>query len=625
MPCFRPVFSVEANQRAVRAERTSRPIATAIASGPRLASSRSHTWGVAMDVRGKRRLVRSGVLRRRRTPILASLSVITLLVPAAVILAGVPAGAAKPSGGLNPAGNLDQCQNGQVSPFTRSPCVNGTISSGDVTGTFSDWVNGNVNGSKAHWREGDFLTYRDTLTGLGNNTYTLNMHYDTVHGGKHAIDYLGSYDATEKSTLAETTLNANHNNPCVDKLGSTRCPLTAPPSASNVSGQLPGLPTTSSGGDPTNCGGSSGTFNDSSGELAAGRIVNVFAPSAATVSPVTVTQGHQTLSGTGQCSAPFSVTFTLGGTVPTGGYTVVVAIGGHIAAQTDWGIGNSASAISGSPYHMAQDSLKINGGAPVSIGAQDRALSTSAIFFTPAPITAIVDETSGTSTYSAGDSFHDTTSFTAGTFAVPMSGTVTYHFVTGATASDTSTGCATSITGGGTDSTLDTETVASDGTVPDSTTTEGPLGAGDYAFYAVYSGGGANIGGTSACEPFSLSRATPSFSTQQTVLPNDSATFSGLVNPDGTGTVTFYLWSGSTCGVVGTDTPVYTEAAQNVVSGTDTYSTNNTATTVSPGATTTYTWEVVWTGDGNNSGSDVCEDGTLTNPLQQEQLTITGS
>src|SRR5439155_24247916 len=54
--------------------------------------------------------------------------------------------------------------------------------------------------------------------------------------------------------------------------------------------------------------------------------------------------------------------------------SVVIAFGGHIASQADWGAGNSASAINGSPYHARVISLD-----NTSIGNQDRSLSADAV------------------------------------------------------------------------------------------------------------------------------------------------------------------------------------------------------------------------------------------------------
>jgi hypothetical protein len=105
-------------------------------------------------------------------------------------------GSAAPS-----AANIDQCTNGTVGPpIAKEPCLVGTLG-----GTkFANWVNGNSNGNKSHWREGDFISYRVTFTGLTTGSHTIIFHYDTVHGAKHALDYVGSFDRTETTSPTAT-------------------------------------------------------------------------------------------------------------------------------------------------------------------------------------------------------------------------------------------------------------------------------------------------------------------------------------------------------------------------------------------------------------------------------------
>ncbi len=92
------------------------------------------------------------------------------------------------------------------------------------------------------------------------------------------------------------------------------------------------------------------------------------------------------------------------------GSTVAIAWGGHIASQSNWGRGNSAIFINGSPYHMSLDLLD---GA--STGAQDRALAviTSAIFYTPSITTTVINDSTGlpiVPLVMAGTSVHDNAS-----------------------------------------------------------------------------------------------------------------------------------------------------------------------------------------------------------------------
>src|SRR5215208_4553455 len=121
-----------------------------------------------------------------------SLSTKSWVVRASVVLVALGALFATP--GLARAGNLatnlDQCRNG-------------TFAAPDACAG-SAWVNGNLGSQNSHYREGDTVPFRTTLTGLSTGaSYTVALEYDTLAGGKHAYDYLRSYGATE--TTADAT------------------------------------------------------------------------------------------------------------------------------------------------------------------------------------------------------------------------------------------------------------------------------------------------------------------------------------------------------------------------------------------------------------------------------------
>ena len=61
----------------------------------------------------------------------------------------------------NPAADLDQCANGTAGP----PIVNESCNEANTTNV-SNWVNGNLNGSKSHFLEGDSIPYRLRMTDL---------------------------------------------------------------------------------------------------------------------------------------------------------------------------------------------------------------------------------------------------------------------------------------------------------------------------------------------------------------------------------------------------------------------------------------------------------------------------
>src|SRR5262249_49265260 len=289
---------------------------------------------------------------------------------------------------------------------------------------------------------------------------------------------------------------------------------------------------------------------------------------------------QNTPSGQGQCSTSFRVTFTT--TASTG--DVVIAWGGHIASQGDWGIGNSASAINGSPYHMA---LNLLDGA--STGSQDRALATSAIFFTPSIATTL----SATSV-NVGGSVTDSATLTGA--SSNAGGTVTYTVYT-------DSGCTSSFAGAGT-KTVTNAVVPNSDPVTFNT-------VGTFFWQAVYSGDGANLPATSACtsEQLVVAKNSPSIATTLSATTanigdtvHDSATLTGATGNAG-GTVTY---------------TVYTD---NVLK--NSFATAGTTTVpnaVSPDSTGvqfnqagTFFWQAVYSGDANNNGAtSACQSETLT-------------
>lgn len=220
----------------------------------------------------------------------------------------------------NELAKLDQCANGPIG--AEVPC--------DID---SEWVNGNLNDNKAHWVEGQTVPYRIILSGMtatstGN---TLTIEWDTTKQGKHATDYIETFNATESAA-----------DPCAGQ----GCNLAAPDSTIAI-------PV-----DP----------------MAVNQQAGVITAWGATITGIS----SYTLSGdyAGDSSTRITITFTADSA------DVVFAWGGHIATRVDWGAGSSATAIPGSPYHMRL--IELNG----SGGNQDRALAAAAVTL-PANITII--------------------------------------------------------------------------------------------------------------------------------------------------------------------------------------------------------------------------------------------
>jgi prealbumin domain-containing protein len=250
----------------------------------------------------------------------------------------------------NASANLDQCQNGADLATSNSGCNT------DAT----DWVNGNLGSSKSVYFEGDSIPYRmrfgdlsldnSSTTTVDEGEHAVTIKWDTTKSGKHAIDYLTTYN--------RTVLNAN---PC---LGVSGCNFAvfntrAIPKDPQVD--------TSLGGPITQL---DGVFT-----LFGGTILGVD-------TPYVYPDGAGFV---GDKSAQLTIHFHANVANP------VLAWGGHIATRQDWGNDGSAVAIPGSPYHMAlAGSHNGVGGLDGQGGAQDRSLSAAAVIF-PGSITIIKD------------------------------------------------------------------------------------------------------------------------------------------------------------------------------------------------------------------------------------------
>ncbi len=254
-------------------------------------------------------------------------------------------------------------------------CVNGSLTKPADCTSSSDWVNGNSNSTKSHYREGDSIPYRVVFSNLTTGTHTFTFSYRTTKvktnspGSGHAIDYLTSYNAT--------VTNAN---PCVGVSTCNSAPNLYP---------IPKDPNVASAG-----------VKQEPGNFA------MFNGSITAVSPYSLSGPYS-----GTSSTTLTITFHYDSSQPD----PVFAWGGHIASEIDWGLGNGASGISGSPYHTWEDDLDGN-----TIGAEDMQLMASSIL----PIPNIMTIVSSANPY-VGSSVTDTANL-SGPLS-PLSGSVDFY------------------------------------------------------------------------------------------------------------------------------------------------------------------------------------------------------
>lgn len=499
--------------------------------------------------------------------------------------------------------DLDQCTNGPTGPpVSPEPCVGSNAAAvsvaipginGGAATAYKNWVNGNANGSKSHWREGEYISYRAVISGVETGAvHTLVFHFDTVQNGLHAIDYLGSFDASESTAPTPTAasgalIHANNDSPCADLVSDGAFPWPCTPASPESSFALAPVQMTGASGEQ-GCGGSPGAFSgfQEPGELA------LFGPPGSAITAVTY-PSQNVLSGTGACATSVKVTFTVASTVGST-RSIVLAWGGHIASTVDWGVGTGAATISGSPYHMSLDTLD---GA--STGSQDRALQTSAVYFTPTIGTTVMDDGVPLSgTIDLGSTVNDTATLSG---ADPTaSGTVTYRRYSNGSCTSTAV--------------TEQVTVAS-GSVPASS----PFvpTAGTYSYRATYGGDGRDLPATSPCEPFGVGKRQVTIGTavhdasNGTVLSGplalggsvyDTAALGDLGAPTPTGTVTYTFYSGGEC-VTGTavGTQVVTLNAGGSVPRSDSHGPLD-------AAGGPYAFMATYSGDANYlAGSSACE------------------
>jgi hypothetical protein len=236
----------------------------------------------------------------------------------------------------------------------------------------SQWVTGNLGTSNSEYSEGDAVAYRAVLNNLTvGSTYKVDIEWDSTVSGRHAMDYLTSFD------FSETTAD-----PCAGIACGSQSTLSIPMDPS-VSGAMVGQQ--------------------------AGQSISIFGGTFPANGAV-VTNTGGTICGSVSCTissnpSSYSLNGTYGSTSETSvsvfitatSNTAVLAWGGHIASRVDWGANKSAAVISGSPYHMRVVGFDCSDVSNCSSGQMDRSLSSAAVTL-PSSITIVKEASTEGST-----------------------------------------------------------------------------------------------------------------------------------------------------------------------------------------------------------------------------------
>jgi uncharacterized repeat protein (TIGR01451 family) len=235
------------------------------------------------------------------------------------------------------------------------------------------WGNGDLNTSNSHFFEGDSVPFRATFKNLViGQTYTITLSYDTTKAGKHAFDYLTTYNATLPGA-AEANPNPTIGTAFTE--GGTHDTIAIPtdPRVTAGANGVDDAPAGSTGGD--DIAQQSGVFTMWGGDM-------------------TATSAY-TISGSYANDSDTSITITFTATSTT----AVLAWGAHIATEADWGVGSGAFNISGSPYHMALLATDT-----VNASKADHQMQAATILTPPNPSDTVTKEvTSITSTDGVAD------------------------------------------------------------------------------------------------------------------------------------------------------------------------------------------------------------------------------
>ena len=184
--------------------------------------------------------------------------------------------------------------------------------------TCEEWINGNLNQSKASYFEGESIPYRIVLDpALPGNAYEITLGWDAVESDKNALDYLTSYN-----------YSVTQADPCE---GGSLCVLAAPGATAAIAADT----RMARGRDDI-----AGTVDDvaqPSGDFV------VWGGTIQSVSDYHYPADFDYLGS-------HEVTITL--RILATENRVVLAWGGHIASRLDWGKSNGVVNLNGSPYHM---------------------------------------------------------------------------------------------------------------------------------------------------------------------------------------------------------------------------------------------------------------------------------
>ncbi|MFN6286883.1 MAG: T9SS type A sorting domain-containing protein [Bacteroidota bacterium] len=239
---------------------------------------------------------------------------------------------------------------------------------------------GNSNGSKSHFAEGYSVPYRIEFTTLeANQQYRVRIAFDVKKNEKVSFDYITGFQNLQLRQSLPSEL--------VDPLVGTGLASLSGISSSFLAIPAPTFTTNTSFN-------STASASFSQLKTAAGLNPETSMPTSPYSASLrnkgnmviwnATLNSIQYVGGVDISPATVSVAMDVVFTKANNANNVVLAWGGHIASLLDWGVGNSASSIPGSPYHMYVETVvKTSDGDVICNGNMDCQIAADAV--TPVP------------------------------------------------------------------------------------------------------------------------------------------------------------------------------------------------------------------------------------------------
>src|SRR6266536_6322747 len=228
------------------------------------------------------------------------------------------------------------------------------------------WVGGDLNANNSLYFEGMSTAQRMLITGISSGTHTLVFGLQWTKAGKHAYDWITSWDQASAESLAAEGVALTLNE-CANMTGGNPAACAAAVAGVSATTDVPDEPDVSATFSAGSRDGTGSTqFRINAFETAEGNRTITIKGDGSAFSGVSMTLvGHTSdksaavpIANGGDTADTYlfySLTWT------SSSANVLLEFAAHIAIGQDslygWGPGNGATAIGGSPYHVITSSF----------------------------------------------------------------------------------------------------------------------------------------------------------------------------------------------------------------------------------------------------------------------------